>query len=476
MKDYKFRSASSPVFNKRASGIRLWLVLSLILATGAIYGALRFDPDKAANATSAERDTPVELQLALPATDSSTLNTPSATEIRDEKINPIAVDAELTTLTKEILPEKAIEPGRWLEHTIASGDSLSKVFKGFGLSPTLLHQLVNSSKTAKQLARIKPGQILKVHLDDEDRFTELMLVTSRTRTLNIVRDDEGFSADWTERDVELRENQVFGTIESSLFADAQQAGLSDRLIMELAAIFGWDIDFALEIRAGDRFSVVFSERWLDGEKLGDGPILAAEFVNRGNVYRAVRFEDDKGHASYYSPDGKSMRKAFLRAPVDFRRISSKFRKERYHPVLGKKRPHKGVDYAAATGTPVRAAGDGKVIFRGRKGGYGNTVILQHANKYTTLYAHLSRYNKNARRGQRVKQGQTIGYVGQTGLATGPHLHYEFRVSGVHRNPLTVKLPTAAPLAKKYRTAFSKQSRPLLARLDALSETLVANAE
>ncbi|MET0094196.1 MAG: peptidoglycan DD-metalloendopeptidase family protein, partial [Sedimenticola sp.] len=262
----------------------------------------------------------------------------------------------------------------------------------------------------------------------------------------------------------------------SLYQSAQRAGLDDSLIMELANIFGWDIDFALEIRSGDTFSLIYEEKYLDGDKYRNGAILAAEFINQGRVVRAVRYEDEHGDGSYFSPDGKSMRKAFLRAPVDFRRISSRFTRERYHPVLGKKRPHRGVDYAASTGTPIKAAGDGKVIYRGRKGGYGRTIIIQHGQKYTTLYAHMSKYRGKVKNGSRVRQGQVIGYVGKSGLATGPHLHYEFRVNGVHRNPLTVKLPAAEPIAKKYRADFKQKSAPLLTRLDLVSQTMLATAE
>jgi murein DD-endopeptidase MepM/ murein hydrolase activator NlpD len=207
--------------------------------------------------------------------------------------------------------------------------------------------------------------------------------------------------------------------------------------------------------------------------LSDGRILAAEFTNRGENYRAVLFTDPDGQSQYYSPDGASMRKAFLRSPVDFRRISSTFQRERFHPVLGKKRPHKGVDYAAATGTPIKAAGDGKVIFRGQKGGYGNVVILQHGGKYSTLYGHMSKFKQGVSNGSRVKQGQIIGYVGQSGMATGPHLHYEFRVDGVHRNPLTVKFPDAAPIPKEYKTAFQQQSQQLFAQLDLFRRVQVA---
>ena len=372
-------------------------------------------------------------------------------------------------------PQPAIQT-RLVEHRIKSGDSLSSIFKQNKLSANLLHRIVHSSDTAKQLTDIRPGETLLLELDEEDNLQRLQLVHSKIRSLQITPDQESFSAVELNRDVEKRTAHTSGTIQSSLYVAAQEAGLSENLIMELANIFGWDIDFALEIRAGDRFTVIYEEDYLDGEKLRDGHILAAEFVNRGRSYQALRYEDETGRADYFTPEGRSMRKAFLRAPVDFRRISSRFTQERWHPVLGKKRPHRGVDYAAKTGTPIKSAGDGKIIHRGTKGGYGRTVIIQHGQRYTTLYAHLSRYNKKAKLGSRVKQGDVIGYVGKSGLATGPHLHYEFRVNGVHRNPLTVKLPAAEPIAKRYLDDFKLQTQPLLSRLETISQTLVADAQ
>jgi murein DD-endopeptidase MepM/ murein hydrolase activator NlpD len=365
---------------------------------------------------------------------------------------------------------------RWLEEKVKAGDSLARIFARLDLSPGLLHKIINSSKDAKTLARIKPDQTLRVHLDSEGNFLALIHQRSAIRSLRVVATKEGFSTTQDEQKLETRIAQTQGAITSSLFQGAKRAGLDDSMVMELANIFGWDIDFALEIRAGDRFSLIYEEQYLNGGKYRNGPILAAEFVNRGKVFRAIRYEDDQGNSSYFSPDGSSMRKAFLRAPVDFRRISSRFTKARWHPVLGKKRPHRGVDYAAATGTPIKAAGEGRVIFRGRKGGYGNTVIIKHGSQYTTLYAHMSKFRRSVKRGSRVKQGQIIGYVGKTGLATGPHLHYEFRVNGVHRNPLTIKLPAAAPIDKKYRTDFAARSQPLLARLEQMSNTVIAKAE
>jgi murein DD-endopeptidase MepM/ murein hydrolase activator NlpD len=344
-----------------------------------------------------------------------------------------------------------------------------------GLSASLLHKIIHSSKAAKSLTNIRPGEVLHMELDQQRNLRSLTLERDKVHSLHIQADASGFLSSEQAKELEKRTAHTHGVIESSLYLSAKQAGLPEASIMELAEIFGWDIDFALEIRSGDSFSVIYAEEYLNGEKLRTGPILAAEFINQGRSYRAVRYQDETGEADYYTPQGQSMQKAFLRAPVDFRRISSHFTRERWHPVLGKKRPHRGVDYAANTGTPVKAAGDGKVIHRSRKGGYGRTVIIQHANGYSTLYAHLSRYAKSARQGRRVKQGQIIGYVGQSGLATGPHLHYEFRVNGVHRNPLTVKLPDAEPIAKKYHADFILKTQPLVSQLDTLNRTLVADA-
>lgn len=368
------------------------------------------------------------------------------------------------------------EDGRWLEETVASGDSLALIFERLGLTPQELHRLTHTSEDAEQLTSIKPGESLRIRLDHQDRLQELVYQPNPVETLHFTTSEDGFESRTETKELKQRRGYRSGTIESSFYLSAQKAGLSDGLIMDLATIFGWDIDFALEIRKGDSFSVVYEEDFVDefveGSKYGNGRIIAAEFSNQGRVYRAIRYEKDDGDYGYYSPDGRSMRKAFLRAPVDFRRISSRFAKERYHPVLGKKRPHRGVDYAAATGTPIKAAGDGKVVFRGKKNGYGNTVILKHGSKYTTLYAHMSRFRGSVKRGSKVKQGEVIGYVGKTGLATGPHLHYEFRINGAHKNPLTVKLPASKPIEKKYREDFMRISKQEGEALDQLNEALL----
>ena len=360
--------------------------------------------------------------------------------------------------------------------TVNSGDSLYLIFKRLGLPQRDLALMTGSKPLAKKLARIAPRQEIEFYVDTQSRLTRLVHRPDRIRSLHVSRDGDTFTF---EEIVELPDVSVAttaGVIDSSLFEAGQRAGLSDNLIMQMAEIFGWDVDFALDIRAGDRFALVFEEQFKDGEKIGEGPIIAAEFTNRGRRIRAVRYVDPEGQTEYFSPDGRSMRKAFLRTPVSFTRISSRFSFSRRHPILHKMRAHRGVDYAAPRGTAVKASGEGRVAYAGRKGGYGRTIILQHGSAYTTLYAHLARFSKGVRPGKRVQQGQVIGYVGSTGLATGPHLHYEFRVRGVHRDPLRVKLPQAAPLAEGYMDDFREKAKPLLAKLEMIARTAIATAD
>ncbi|MCV6609383.1 MAG: peptidoglycan DD-metalloendopeptidase family protein [Amphritea sp.] len=365
------------------------------------------------------------------------------------------------------------EPENWQDFKIRSGDTLTAVFKRAGLTVRDVFNVTAAVKGTEVLRRIYPGQTLSFVIE-EGQLKKLKHIQNKMKSALITRTDEGYEVDNIERDPEIIPAFAEGTIENSLFYDASQAGLSDKMIMELAAVFGWDIDFVLDLREGDSFSMVYEKKYLDGSLIGEGEILAAEFTNRGNTYTAIRYTDSDGSSSYFSPEGGSMRKAFLRSPVDFARISSSFKTRRKHPVLGLTRAHKGTDYAARTGTPIKAAGEGKIIWRGTKGGYGKCVIVQHGGNITTLYAHMNNYRKGQRVGTRVKQGQVIGYVGKTGLASGPHLHYEFRVNGVHKNPQTVKLPHAAPIAKAERERFFSVAKEALAQLESHKATQLAS--
>jgi len=361
--------------------------------------------------------------------------------------------------------EAATEPAAVHEFTVRSGDTLERIFRRVGVDPADAY-LASRQEETRILNRLHPGKSLRLAVDADGRLQELLYEVDLATRLRVARSAEGdaFSVETKTREFETRLRYVSGVIDSSLFDAGQRAGLADPVIMQLVEIFGWDIDFVLDLRDSDSFAVVYEEDFWRGHKVANGTVVAAEFINRGNRVRAVRHVDADGHAHYYSPDGENMRKAFLRTPVEFSRISSRFGR-RHHPVLNRMRMHNGVDYAAPAGTPVRATADGRIVHRGRKGGYGNAVVIRHGGSYSTLYAHLSRFKSGLRNGDRVRQGDVIGYIGSTGLATGPHLHYEFRVNGAHANPLNFKQPKAEPIPAKYRSAFLQQAGVWETRLD-----------
>lgn len=347
---------------------------------------------------------------------------------------------------------------------VRSGDSLDILFRRNSLSVADL-TLIMEDKLAREFLRLlKPGDEIIIRHRGE-QIVSLTREIDYSRYLEVTRNNDTFHIDTHKYNLISKQAEVEGRITSSLFASAAKAGVSDTTIMNLANIFQWDIDFMLDIRHGDEFHIIVEELWRDGKRVAEGDILAAEFVNQGEVFRGIRYRDPDGNTSYFAPDGRSLRQAFLRAPLEFSRISSNFNPNRRHPILNTLRAHQGVDYAAPNGTPVKTAGDGKIIFRGVKGGYGNTIVVQHGNNISTLYGHLSRFNKQYQNGSRVRQGAVIGYVGQSGLATGPHLHYEYRKNGVHMNPRTVKLPNADPISPSLKADFLRTAAPLLAQLD-----------
>lgn len=349
---------------------------------------------------------------------------------------------------------------------VRPGDTLSRLFERNELSRDDLNAILAVGGPTARLKTLMPGDRFHVRSSAAGRVVGLSVDIDEARRLEVERGARGFAARTVEVPLERRPVLAEGAIESSLFASASKAGLSGSLTMALAGVFGYDIDFLQDLRRGDRFVVLYEEVWREGEKLRDGPILAAEFVNDGRVLQAVRFAPTGRRADYFTPDGGSMRKALTRNPVDFTRVSSGFSTSRRHPILNRVRAHQGVDYAAPSGTPVRAAGDGKIVFRGVRGGYGNAVVIQHGATYSTLYAHLSQFARGLGVGSRVVQDQVIGFVGASGLATAPHLHYEVLVNGVHRNPRTVDLPDAAPLPAADRAAFDAEARRLLRQLAA----------
>lgn len=415
-----------------------------------------------------ENNQPIELALAevdsVPSGEpAQPLNTSDApTLVEDLTAQPAAFHPPL-----ELPPEFDR-----IQLTIKRGDTLDQLFRRNDLSIGDLAMMLRLSEAAPYLKKLIPGDALTIE-HDEGSLVSLYRELDLTSALKITKEETGFSAELIDRPIEVRRKLAYGRIDSSLFESAMEAGLPDKTTMNLAGIFAWDVDFVLDIRSGDDYYILVEELYQDGEYISDGEIIAAEFNNNGRTIQAIRYIDSGGRSDYFTPDGRSVRKAFLRAPVDFR-VSSSFNPNRRHPVLKTVRPHRGTDYAAPSGTPIKAAGDGKVIFRGVKSGYGNVVILQHGGNITTLYAHMSKFTSKVRNGTRVRQGQTIGYVGKTGLVTGVHLHYEYRLNGVHRNPRTVSLPQAAPISDEYRDDFLSSVEPILNELLQYKRTQVAS--
>ena len=375
---------------------------------------------------------------------------------------PLALPPLPVTTVTAPAPEES-----WQTVTVESGQTLSQIFDALGLGYHDVHRVLSSQKNAAALRQLHPGDELAFLLNDNGTLKALRFDRDDDQVTLLVQ-GEGVVESLQPRPVERRTHVAIGEIESSLFGAGTRAGMSNAMVLELANVFKYDIDFAQDLRNGDRFTVIYDDVWREGEYLRSGNVIAAEFINQGRRYTALRFEKPDGGIAYYSEDGRPLQKSFLRTPVDFTRISSQFSAARMHPILGRMRAHKGVDYAAPRGTPIYAAGDGNVQFAGKSGGYGNLVIIGHDKRISTAYGHMLRFAPGLRKGQRVRQGQVIGYVGMTGLATGPHLHYEFRVNGQQRNPLTVTLPKPEPLKGSAILAFREQTAPMRARLQTMS--------
>jgi murein DD-endopeptidase MepM/ murein hydrolase activator NlpD len=363
----------------------------------------------------------------------------------------------------------------WESVPVRSGQTLDGIFRQQGFPIALLHRILSLNGDTRGLTKIRPGEVFEFRTGASGEFRQMRYALDEERFLIVVADvADQLHADIIVREIAAEIAEAEGVIESSLFLAGKRAGLKDAMIMKLANIFGWDIDFVLDIRKGDRFMLVYEKLYRDGEFLRDGDILAATFINQGERFQAIHFEEGET-SGYFAPDGRNMRKAFLRAPLNFSYISSGFNPRRVHPVLKRIRPHRGIDYFAPRGTPVYAAGDGTVVRSAYSKANGHHVFIKHAGSIETRYLHFT--NRAVKKAQKVKQGQTIGYVGSTGLATGPHLHYEFVVNGVHRNPRTVPLPKVEPLEGGLLTAFREQSAPLLTQLSRMeSASLYASRE
>ena len=364
----------------------------------------------------------------------------------------------------------------WREVRIQRGDTIGSLLNRLHIEDQAAVNFLRSAKDAKTLYQLVPGRSVRAKTTESGALIALRYIASDNTQLSVDRIGNDFRATEQAAPLDARIVMKSGEIRSSLFGATDAAGVPDAISTQMAEVFSSDIDFHLDIRKGDRFSVVYEMLYSDGEPVKAGRVLAAQFVNQGKAYAAVYFKDREGREGYYTPEGNNLRKAFLRSPLEFSRITSGFTHARFHPVLKTWRAHKGVDYGAPTGTRVRATADGTVALVGKQSGYGNIVVLQHKGSFSTAYGHLSAFAQGLRKGSRVNQGEVIGYVGSTGMATGPHLHYEFRVAGVQRNPLTVPMPQSFPIAAQYKNDFLTAVHPLSAQIEMLRGLNLASIE
>ena len=372
-------------------------------------------------------------------------------------------------------PADSTAPTFTREERIQRGDTVASLLARLQVNDPEALQLLRNNQQAKALRQLVPGKTLRAITAADGKLVSLRYLNGGN-LLSLDRNDTGYIIKEEPAQLERRTLMKSAEIRNSLFGATDAAGLSDAIATQIADIFSTDIDFHRDLRKGDRFSVVYEVFYHRGEPVRSGRVLAAEFVNQGKAYRSVYFEYAESQGGYYTPDGKNLRKQFLRSPLEFSRITSGFTNARFHPVLQAWRAHKGIDYGAPTGTRVKASGDGVVEFAGRQGGYGNVVTLRHQSKYTTWYGHLSGFAKGLHRGKRVAQGEVIGYVGATGLATGPHLHYEFRINGVHENPLRVAMPAAPPITPEQTQRFDQMAKTYAQRLELLRSTNLARLD
>ncbi|HSQ03981.1 MAG TPA: peptidoglycan DD-metalloendopeptidase family protein [Burkholderiales bacterium] len=363
----------------------------------------------------------------------------------------------------------------WREERIQRGDTIGTLLARLGIDDPEAAQFLRNAREARSLYRLAPGRMVRAETTAEGRLVSLHYLHADA-ALDLQRTGDSFRITEQAPTLERRVLMKSGEIRSSLFAATDAAQLPDAIATQLADIFSTDIDFHKDLRRGDHFTVVYEMFYDHGESVKSGRVVAAEFVNQDKTYQAVWFKDGEAQGGYYTPEGKNIRKAFLRSPLEFSRVSSGFSNARYHPILQEWRAHRGIDYAAPVGTGVKATADGVVEFASRYNGYGNLIVIRHQSKYTTWYGHLSAFARGIRKGARVSQGTVIGYVGATGLATGPHLHYEFRINDVHQNPLRVVMPEAPPITPERRAAFETVAKPLAERLTLLRTTNLARLD
>ncbi len=389
---------------------------------------------------------------------------PSSTSYQDVPIEEVVRDLYIPEVLTEL--ESGSDQPFWQQENVRRGDTVSAILDRLNVSPQDKVEFMRIARNSRAMRQLVPGKTIQAQTTADGELITLRYFFGHEELFLMEKTDDGFKMSEQKIELESQIQMKTGVVNSSLFAATDSAGIPNTVTLQMIEILASDVDFHRDLHKGDRFSVVYETLINNnGEHAKVGKVLAVEFVNKDKTYQAVHFQSSNGDFGYYTPKGESLRKAFLMAPLDFSRISSGFSNARFHPVLKEWRAHKGIDYAAPSGTPVKATSDGTVSFAGTQRGYGKLIVLKHAGPYETAYGHLSRFEKGLANGSRVKQGDIIGYVGMTGMATGPHLHYELRVGGVQRDPAKVALPTSIPIAKKDMPAFQSEVESLVARLD-----------
>jgi murein DD-endopeptidase MepM/ murein hydrolase activator NlpD len=378
---------------------------------------------------------------------------------------------ESNTIIKEA--PKVVKDNEWQTITPRSGDSMAAIFKRLGLSAQNLHAVVNKNPHAKVLSRIKPTQKLQF-LINKNKLEKLVIPVDFVKTLTIYRVGNAYKTRMDSKKTTTQNLYLTATVKGSLYSTSQRYNIPSKLIRQMVLIFNKEIDFSHSLRSGDQFSIIYDAFYVENKRVGIGDIVAVSYTNNGKTYQAIRHKNARGEVDYFTPKGNSFKKAFNRYPIKFSHISSTFTISRYHPILHYRRAHKGIDLAARIGTPIRATGDGVITVIDRHNGYGNMIKIQHDKTYSTIYGHMLKFQKGLYKGSRVKRGQVIGYVGQTGLATGPHCHYELHVHNQPKNPTTIPLPTASPVPAREMAAFKAKSGKLLAQLKLYESSQLAS--
>ncbi|MBI3903805.1 MAG: peptidoglycan DD-metalloendopeptidase family protein [Nitrosomonadales bacterium] len=391
------------------------------------------------------------------------------------------ISAPVKTVTEAIslpqaTPVAANSATFWRNERVQRGDTAAELLRRLNVEDVSANNYLRNDRAAESFRQLATGKTVQAETGADGGLLALRYLNNNGDQVIIEKNGGNFKTSTLPPQLEQRLFLRTGEIKTTLFDATDEAGLPEAAASQLAEVFGGDIDFHRDLRKGDKFSVTYEMTYSNGEPVRVGRIQAAEFVNQGKAYRVVFFQSDSNHGDYYTPDGKSVRKTFLRSPMEFSRVTSGFTSARFHPILQKWRAHKGVDYGAPIGTKVKVTGDGTVAFVGKQGGYGNVIMVEHQGRYTTVYGHLSRFAKGLHKGQHVAQGDIIGYVGMTGWATGPHLHYEFKIDGQQRDPLRVALPNALPISAAQRAAFEETTRSLTERLGLLSNVSVAKLD